>query len=160
MKSDLEFGHCENKRVLDSVNKAIKEIGTMSDLAIKRLNTRSDIDKAKLIVNGDATILIIDDEKYIVKRNDEEFDLEKAVMALIAKREGYTRGFIKRLMNGAIYQDEDERKAQELFQKYDLTIDEARKYVKTFSESSLEDLIKLGIIEKFCGLGLYPKVED
>lgn len=71
----------------------------------KRHAESINLEDAKLIVNGNTTILIVGDEKYVARCKDEEFDLEKAVMALLVKRERYTRGSIKRLMDRAVYQE-------------------------------------------------------
>ena len=55
----------------------------------------------KVIFNGDTTIFIKDDKKYISKVHEEEFDEEKGLLMCIAKSAGYTHSELKRLLKNA-----------------------------------------------------------
>ena len=70
---------------------------------MKSIYDKYELNKAnkKVIFNGDTTIFIKDDKKYISKVHEEEFDEEKGLLMCIAKSAGYTHSELKRLLKKA-----------------------------------------------------------
>lgn len=57
--------------------------------------------RMKVIFNDPATILFVDDEKFVVKCHEEEFDEEKAVAIALCKSFGISYPDLKRIIKNA-----------------------------------------------------------
>ena len=87
----------------DRLNRAIEK--TIEMICSKNISLQ-DVD-TKIIVNGEATILIIGDEKTVVKCTEgEKFDIEKGIAMALLKHAGMTRGDMARLINSVDNQNE------------------------------------------------------
>ena len=57
--------------------------------------------KMRVIFNDPATILFVDDEKFVSKAHNEEFDEEKGLLMCIAKANGISHLELKRMIKNA-----------------------------------------------------------
>lgn len=70
----------------------------MDFAAHPRLSTKN----MRVIFSNPATILFVDDKKYVAKAHNEEFDEEKGLLMCLAKAVGISHLDLKRLLKNAM----------------------------------------------------------
>lgn len=68
--------------------------------------------KYRVIYNNPATILYINNKKYISKAHNEKFDPEKGLLMCIAKANGISHLELKRMIKNATYQNNKQKKGR------------------------------------------------
>ena len=92
----IDFWLTEPTRSYDPITTTTSfDWNTIPSIGIKRRK------RMKVIFNNPATILFVDDEKFVVKCHEEEFDEEKAVAIALCKSFGISYMDLKRIIKDA-----------------------------------------------------------